>query len=514
MSKLDNGAFQGVSAILYRIFSSTLNSSGSSALVLPDGQALYVKPMAAADIATLPQTAALCHRYLKLGDGDVALTNDPYSGGTHLAEFTLVTGVSLFGGDIDFLLTQRVSFSPRLPDDLKKQARIDDEGVRVPPMPLGRLDNLNRDLVQAIAMHPLAPRELFATLESAVVDLNRASTKLKRLALDPSSVLRKKLLRNHIDNYFADSARVFEMQMAKLPLGNSLVSHQFNTGETIKLELKMSEDRLIFDFGGSEASASLGLTDQATFGACFAATISAFDSWVPMNSATFQHLQVSAPAKTILSANAPLGTLRGMLEGVPAVCRLASKAFTRLNRNFRSAEAATSQTAIQLLFDDGRLLSLAVPHGSAASPHHAGIDGLNLWMDSSTLFSGPIRGHEDIADIERLDRDFPVELVSVGLRASSAGLGKTSGGNGTTLGLKILAPCELRWLEPSLGTRNEGIDSGRTGVSASLEIVQVSGTRENLNKCCGSHRLQVGEQLFVLTSGGGGCGEPPNPESH
>jgi N-methylhydantoinase B len=514
MNKTDVGSFQGMSAILYRIFSSTLSTSCSNALVLPDGQALFVNPKAASDIATLPQAAALCHRYLKLGDGDVALTNDPYSGGTHLAEFTLVTGVSLFGGEIDFLLVQRVSFAPRLPDDLKKTARIDDEGVRVPPMPLGRLENLNRDLLQAIAMHPLAPRELVGTLESAVSDLERAAVTLKRLATDPSSVLRKKILRSHIDAYFADSARVFEIQMAKLPLGNSLVSHQFATGETIKLELKMSEDRLVFDFGGSEASVSLGLTDLATFGACFAATVSAFDSWVPMNAATFQHLQVSAPVKTILSANAPLGTLRGMLEGVPAVCRLAREAFTRLNRNFRSAEAANSHSAIQLLFDDGRLLSLAIPHGSAASPGHAGIDGLNLWMNSSTLFGGPARTYEATVDIERLDRDFPIHLGSLGLRAASAGHGKASGGNGTTLGLKVLAPCELRWLDPSMGTRNDGIDSGRAGTAAALEIVHLNGTREALSTCCGSHRLQKGEQLFVLTSGGGGCGEPPNADTH
>jgi len=494
--------FHGVSVLLDRVFKGACAAAGgSSAIVSPEGTTLFVNPTSPADIATLPQAASLCHRYLKLGDGDVALTNDPFSGGTHLAEFTLVTGLALSGGAIDFLLARRVAFHPRLPDDNTKPARLDDEGVRAPPMPLGSLGNLNRDLLQAISTHPLAPRGLFAEVEGACAELQKTAEILKNIAREPGSILGKRVLEKNLNAYLEDSSRVFDMQMGKLPLGTALVTHAFPSGETIKLQLKITEDRLQFDFAGSESSSRLAMTDLATLGACFASTVSAFDSTVPINSATLQHVQVSAPVRTILSAAPPVGTLQGMLEGVPAVCQLGRKAFARLNANFRESSSAPNFSEAQFLFDDGRLLGFAVPHGTSATPQSPGTPAFSPWLAAPALFNGASDA------LARWEREFPVRFLSAGVRSASHGNGKNTGGLGASVGVLLEAPCEFKWLEPALGIRHEGLESGRSGGPAQIEIVR-NGKREDVSRASGKLRLEAGDRLFMLTSGGGGFGEP------
>lgn len=497
----------GTSAVLHQLFSSSLAALGKSALMLPEGNTLFTSQgLAAADIATLPQAAAICHRYLNLQDGDLAISNDPMSGGTTLSEFTLVIGVVLKPPgtktkklpEIPLLLARRISFASPFPVDMREPSKVDNEGVRVPPTPIsGKDKSLNKDLLTAIASHPMAPAGFFDRCSAAFSELQTAAAGLRRLASVPGSLF----TREHFEAYIEDSSRVFDMLMTRLPLGTAIVSHVFPTGEVLKLKLSVTEDHVIFDFTGTEPSGRYALTELATFSACFAATASAFGANLPMNAGSFQHVQISTPLKTIVSAPPGLGTHRGMTEGVAAVCRLARKAFAQLNQNFRVAESADLCGNYQLVFGENRRLDLSTPPGSAATAISHGSDGGTPWAPTTLI----------LQQLSSIETAFPLTFIAAGTRAESGGKGKTRGGNGTRIHLRIEQPCEFRWLDTNLQNSFAGIDGAHAGQQGSLQVFQ-KGDWVHIETTSGSMNLDTGAEIHIQSAGGGGFGASGKPK--
>lgn len=498
--------FQGTSSVLHRTLEDLFNDLGNSSLVWSGNGTLFVSTRSAVNIATLPQASELCQKYLKLKHREVAITNDPYSGGTTLSDFTLVFGFRTDSGvgEAEFLLAKRISFCPDfLVHEISegksvKAALLDDEGVRVPPTPLGNVDTLNKDLLQAIAAHPKAPKNLFELALNAIYELKITATKISYMAQDSRSLFRK----DSLTRYLEDSTRAFEILMGRLPLGTVVVTSRLQGGEGLKLKLVITEDHLVFDFGGSESSKLYALTELATFGACFAATVSLFDQQLPFNSGTFQFLQVIAPTKTMLSASAPNGTYRGMSEGASAVCDLARLAILRLIPNGKLNSEIRSHSNAQVKFQDGRILNLIVPGGSSATSLKPGNCALMIWQDQSSFSES----------MDQLEFSFPILLLSVGERANSGGKGKAKGGNGAVFGFQTLCGAELRWIEPSLGKRIEGSGSGKAGQQATIEIVRGAsgaspGAREEIVSTEGRIELYKDDQVFLMSAGGGGFGE-------
>ena len=481
------------SIALLEIFEAALAGLSCSTVALPDGNALHVSPASPVDVTTLPHAAGLCHRYLKLGDGDVALTNDPFSGGTTLSDFTLVAGVALEGGnEADVLIASRISFPARF----SATGKLDDEGVRIPPMPIAPGGKLNREILGAISGHPLAPRGLVEALEAGLADLQAAARRLKGFARDPGSELKKTAFRR----YLADSANAFEHLMHRLPLGTALVSLQLAQKETLKLQLKITETRLFFDFAGTESSKLISLTDDATFGACVATTVAALGGHAPLNAGVFGQIQVSTPSRTLLSGQAPTGTMRGMTIGAAAVGELVLKAIAKLNATFRSTESAAFEGLFQIRFDDGRHFSVGIAPGAPARPDAGGASAHALW--SSRRFN--------CFSIETAERISPIAIVAGGQRAGSGGKGKFNGGDGSFISIRVTAPGTLDWAIGTMALRQEGLESGRSGTAAVI-AVEAGGERTEFNSSEGSHPLKPGDLVHVLACGAGAFGEPEAP---
>lgn len=486
--------FSGSSEILHQMLAASLAPLERGAIINPNGDAVFIHSKVPVDLATLPQTAALCHRYLKLNDGDVALTNDPYSGGSCLSEFTLVRGLRLYKNspNIDFLIVSRIAHSPKLPFS----ARLDEEGVRVPPTPLVIDAQFNRDLLHAIAGHPLAPKTLFESIATELERMERTATTLKHLAADPGTLLSPPGIRA----YFEDSQRVFEAFASRLPLGNATVSTQLKTGELIKLQLRISEERIVFDFAGTDSSTRIGLTDLATFGACWASLTKSLDAELPLNAGTFQGVQVSAPTKTLLSAAAPTGTTQGMIELVPALIQLVNQALGHLRPSVLVAPAPTCNGCYHFSFEAGHQFTLWPTPGQGARVDTAGTDA---WPFFRVTSNGSSAG----TSAESLETHSGIEVLSVGPRKGSGGNGKNRGGQGASLAFRFTEPCELFWHDSSLGHKHVGLKGGRPGAPAEIEVILAGKPREKFTEMTGRLSFKQGDSLYILSGGGGGFGE-------
>ena len=447
---------------------------------------LHLQPTAPADLGTLPQAAITCHQYLKLKSGDLALVNDPSSGSFSMNTFTCVTAASLPDGDL--LLAARFD----TPRRLSASGKPDDEGVRVPPMPMATKKVLNRDLLSAISMHPLAVPDLVSKIEHTSNLLFEAARKLEALARTAGSGFDQA----GFEGYLTDSSTAFETSIAKLPLGTAIVSGRvLGSNEVVKLTLELSEKHVQFDFKGTEPSSKVGLTEITTFGTCVWSVLALLGEPVPLTSSVLGHFQVSAPTNTLLATRAQVSLERGVSLVVPLLGELIHQALAKVNPNLKSASTAGTSALAQLEFADGRTLFLTSSPGAGALSGQKGQDAFGAWNAVAQ------------SSLEKHEASMPVTWSAAGLSKGTGGKGIKRGGEAELIACRLREPAKLRWLLGRSSVRIEGQAGGKAGSVAELEIVRADGTRESFKTLEGLADVAAGDEIRLHAAGGGGWGD-------
>jgi N-methylhydantoinase B len=480
---------------LHHIFKNVLRDSPRSAVVSTDGDALYIRSETLSDIATLPATSLICLQYLQLGDGDVGLCNDPYSGGGILSNFSLVTGVSLSGGKTaDILLTVKLTLKPRITNSLK----LDEEGIRIPPTPIMINGELNSDILNAMSAHPQFPLELKEALPTAIKKLLFIKNQLKESLREANINLNK----NEIKDFLKVSNQKTHEILHELAFGESRVEFEIAPKEKLKLRTEIHEKKVIFDFSGSDVGRTHFLTFAATFGACVGALFAFTRKDIPLNAGSVGLVEVVAPKGSIVNSNFPKPVGLGLTDGLDVVANLVLQSLSLIDKHRGVAAGGGSHCAFELRFDSGQRFYDRVHPGSGASASGAGINGHSLWWRARLNTS-----------IEEIERRYPIMIESTGYRSNSGGVGKFSGGDGMAKTYRLLAPAELVWSMTDAIDKPLGAGGGKAALGPEMLLSKASDRKEEgasakkiKLESSGQMRLEAGDQLWVMAAGGGGFG--------
>jgi len=452
-----------------------------------DSSVLHLYPTAPPDLATLPQAANTCHHFLKLKSGDLALVNDPSSGSFSLSTFTCVTAASLPDGEL--LIAARFETPRRL------GAKVDEEGVRVPPMPIASKRVLNKDILTAMSMHPAAPQDLVSKIENAARLLFEAAHRLELIARGTPS-----FNANHFKSYLDDSSSAFESALSRLPLGSAVVTGRvLGSNEQIKLTLELSEKHVQFDFKGTEVSTKVGISELTTLGTCIWSVLALLGEDVPLTSSVLGHFQVSAPTNTLLASRAQLSLERGLSLVVPLLGELVHSALAKINPKLKRAGTAGADALAQLEFANGRVAMLSAAPGTAAIAGESGQDAHGAWNPQLP------------PSLEKTDSSQLI-WTAYGVRTGSGGKGVKRGGDGELIACRLLEPAKLRYFLGRSTARPEGASGGRAGSPGEIEIVRASGTKESLTDLEGLVDLLPGDEVRLHAAGGGAWGELPEAD--
>jgi N-methylhydantoinase B len=469
----------------------------TAAMVLQDGRSLHVRAVSPLDIATLPTAAKLCAQYLQLKEDEIAICNDPYSGGSALSEITLVTGLSLTSSSAsDLFLASRFSLMP----SLMHAPTVDAEGLRIPPTPIGARKTRGSDepkwnegILSAMLAHPLAPSDLRQTLEENGRLLLQQARRFKAAMSEKQTLLQAQALKD----YLSASTAAAHAALHSLPLGAVHVSNKLPTGETIKLHLDVRDEKVLFNFSGSDFSANVQLTELMTFGACFSVLNTVLAGRLLPNAASFAVIEVSTPVKSCVNAKFPASVSRGAREGLSQLCWLLYEAFTRLNPALQIAASARGTTAYEIVFANRSTFYVSLPDGQGATSTRDGMTAWQVWLPSE---------NRQIS-VEEAEVRFPIQWLSSGLRSNSGGAGQRSGGKGLMQTLCLKQPALLRWSLSNMHLR-QGTDGGKAGQAAEILIRKAGGEDETQAANHGEVSLQAGDCFTVLSSGGAGYGAP------
>ncbi|MEB3175991.1 MAG: hydantoinase B/oxoprolinase family protein [Synechococcus sp.] len=434
-------------------------------------------------------------RRAALQPGDTLLSNDPFHGGTHLPDITAITPV--FAGQpqpVAFVACRghHVDVGGLTPGSMPPfSTTLAAEGLCLHQWLLVRHGELQLEAWQRrLAQEPTPPR----APELLLADL-QAQVAANQLGVVQLEALIQQQGLGAVEHYMAQvqcNAAAAVRQVVR-GLQDRCFSLELDHGARLALALTVDRQRgsARLDFSASSPQGEHNF--NAPLAVTKAAVLYVFRTLVnepiPLNAGCFEPLELVVPPGCLLNPRAPAAVVAGNVETSQALCNLLYGAM--------GVMAAAQGTMNNLIFGDAeRQYYETVAGGTGAGHGFAGADGVQSHMTNSRL-----------TDPEILEQRFPVRLERFALRRGSGGAGRWPGGDGLERRLRFLAPMTASLLSSSRRVAPFGLAGGSAGACGRNRIKRLGEPWAEL-PACAVLELQPGDQLELLTPGGGGFGPP------
>jgi N-methylhydantoinase B len=411
--------------------------------------------------------------------GRAWVLNDPYRGGTHLPDITVVTPVFASDELLGFAACRahHADVGGPTPGSMPADSRtLADEGVVIEPQPL------DEDAIARLAAQMRQPSHRRADLRAQLAANRAGAARLVQLAERVGLAT----LRAAMDEVLDYAERRTRACIAALPDGVR-TARDVLEGADGDLELQLTAsvegERLVLDFAGSAAQhdGNLNCPLAVTRSACYFAVRVLTDPDIPPSAGTYRPIEVRAPEGSLLNARAPAAVVAGNVETSSRVADLVLAAFGR---------ALGQGTMNNLtLGDESFTYYETLGGGQGACPGADGPSGVHVAM-SNTLNT----------PVEALELEFPLRVAEYALRRGSGGAGRFRGGDGVVRELEALAPMTYSLLTERRRHAPPGAAGGEPGARGRTLLDGC----ELPSKARGM--LAPGQRLRLETPGGGGQG--------
>jgi len=474
----------------------------STALFDADGQMVMQAEHIPVHLGSMPAAVAAV-----LGERHAAgvswVLNDPFAGGTHLPDITVITpvfaeaagveastgagtGAGAGGGALLGFAASRAHHADvggRVPGSMPADSRtLDEEGVVIAPRPL------DEAAIDELAARMRQPQERRADLRAQLAANRIGAQRLGALA----ARLGAARLREATDAVLDYAERRTRACLAALPDGELLAEDVLEAPEgdlTLRLRATVAGERLTLDFAGSAAQhdGNLNCPLAVTRSACLFAVRVLTDPDIPPSAGAYRPVDVRAAEGSLLNARPGAAVAAGNVETSSRVADLVLGAFGRalgqgtMNNLTLGAEPAAGEESFSYYETLGG--------GQGACAHADGPSAVHVAM-SNTLNT----------PVEALEREFPLRVVRYGLRRGSGGDGATRGGDGVVREVEALRDMRFSLIAERRRHAPRGAAGGQPGAPGRdlLDDAPLPG------KTTG--QLRAGQRLRIETPGGGGFG--------
>jgi N-methylhydantoinase B len=431
-------------------------------------------------LGAMPEAVAAV-RALDPGPDDVFILNDPYTGGTHLPDITLVTRTTL-----GFAVTRahHADVGGKEPGSLPANSRtLADEGVVIPPTPL------DEDVLAALVTQMRNPDERRGDLRAQLAAHRLAARRIDELCARRGH----ERVAAAMGELYAYSERRIRAAIARLPDGRYEAADAVEAPEgelEIHAAVTIAGEAIEVDFAGTapqhegNLNCPLAVTRSATYFVVRCAT----DPDVPASGGAFAPVTVVAPTGCLVHAHPPAAVAAGNVE---TSCRIADVLFAAFSQALEVPAQGQGTMNNVTLGAEGFTYYETLGGGQGACPDADGPSAVHVTM-SNTLNT----------PVEALELGYPLRVRRYALRRGSAGAGRHRGGDGVVRELEALEPCRFSLVTERRGRAPRGARGGGPGDPGR----NLLNGRELPAKITGD--LAAGDVLTIETPGGGGYGSP------
>lgn len=497
-----NNRFMGLAEEMGAVLEKTAHSVNmkerldfSCAIFDPDGQLVANAPHMPVHLGSMGdsvKTVVDRNRGL-MRPGDVYMLNDPYNGGTHLPDVTVISPVFLDADDSHpaFYVASRghhADIGGLTPGSMPPNSRtIEEEGVLLDNVALVKAGRFLEAEVRALlteAKYPARnPDQNIADLKAQVASNERGIKQMLAMVQEFGAGTVLRYMRFIQENAEAAVRRVLGQ------IDGGQIDYELDHGAKIVVSISVDKQaqQATIDFTGT--SAQLDSNYNAPRAVTLAAILYVFrtlvDDEIPLNAGCLKPVNIIVPEGCFLNPTPPAAVVAGNVETSQAVTNALYLAMGKL--------AAGQGTMNNLTFGNARVQYYeTIAGGAGAGEGFDGEDALQLHMTNSRL-----------TDPEVLEWRYPVILEQFRLRPDSGGRGRWHGGNGLIREIRFLEEMELSILSSHRRIAPAGLKGAGSGAKGINRIIRASGQEETLDYAAGTI-VKAGDRFHIATPGGGG----------
>jgi N-methylhydantoinase B len=436
--------------------------------------------------------------------GDVVLLNDPYHGGTHLPDVTMVSPVFLHD-EVGFFVASRAHHADvggMSPGSLPLSTELYQEGIILPPVKLVDAGLRNDALLAVITANSRAPDERLGDLEAQLAAQRVGEARLLALV----EAHGRARVQAHAEALMEYARRLVEAAIDEIPDGTYCFEDALEgDGQReyripIRCTITVSGSQMKADFAGSapQVLGSLNAVEAVVRSATWYCVRLLAPEDVPANHGCFQPVTVVVPPHSVLSPDFPAAVSSGNVETSQRIVDVVLGALAQaLPDRIPAASQGTMNNVTLGGIAEGRpfVFYETIGGGHGAGPQGDGVSGRHSHMTNTRN-----------TPVEALEHDLPVRVVEYALRAGSGGAGRHRGGDGIRRTYAFLAPATVTI---NSERRRDGPYGAQGGAPGQVGINRV--IRDGVETVVGgkvSTQVGAGDRLIVETPGGGGWGDP------
>ncbi len=444
-----------------------------------------------------------------LREGDQVILNDPYRGGTHLPDITLIRPVFHQGGLLGFAVNRahHADVGGIAPGSMPASAtRLEEEGVVLEPQKFLDRGRERRDLLERIRREMREPGERLGDLRAQVAANELGARRYLELA-DRHGVTKLRSFAEEVMDY---SERRVRAAIQSLPRGtwsaeDVLEGAMEDEGRDLRIRAAVTIGRsgLSVDFEGTDRQV------RGNLNAPFAVTLSASyyvlrcltDPAAPPNAGAYRAIRVAAPEGTLVRARPPAAVAAGNVETSQRIVDVLFLALAEPLRDRVPAQSQGTMNNVTVGSVRARRFSYyeTVAGGEGALPYRDGMDGVHSHMTNTRN-----------TPVEALELAYPLRVEEYRLVPGSGGSGLHRGGDGVRRSLRILAASAIvSVISERRRHAPRGLAGGADGKPGRNLLVHAG--RERALPAKATLEVRRGDLLVVETPGAGGWGRASPP---
>lgn len=499
----------------------------SCALFDADGTAVALGDHMPVHLGAMPMSVTAALDALgRLDPGDVACLNDPFEGGTHLPDVTLLAPVHAPGAPgasrapdrgaepVAFVASRahHSDVGGMSPGSMPLAREIFQEGLRIPPVRLYRRGVRDDDLWRTILANVRTPEERAGDLDAQLAALHAGSARLLEIAGARGLPLTQAAMKALVE--YAD--RLVEAGLERIPDGtyraaDCLDDDGFGSGpQWIRVALEVRGRRLVVDFAGTAPQAEGGINAVAAITASATRYVvrcvveALLGESLPAGGGSMRPVEIRVPEGSLVNARPPASVAAGNVETSQRITDVLMLAFAEALPEAMPALSQGTMNNTTMGGVDPRTGGAfayyeTVGGGMGAGPEGPGLSGVHCHMSNSLN-----------TPVEALEHAYPFRVTRYELRRGSGGAGAHRGGDGLRRDVMLLADASVTLLSDRRRRGPAGVRGGEAGAPGANALIRdgVESPMEGKD----TTRAKAGDVVSVRSPGGGGWGSPEGAE--
>ena len=492
-------------------------------------------------LGSMPMSVRSAVETCEMEPGDTVMLNDPFRGGTHLPDITLVAPVYVkqqvrrvlapsttrtksrrrkARGNPDFYVASRAHHADvggTYPGSMGLCSEIYQEGFRIPPVKIVRGGKMDRDILALLLNNVRTPEEREGDLGAQIAACHTGAERLQEVCAH-YGVERAKTAASELMGYSEELMQAFLMQV---PPGEYR-AHDFldNDGmgdQPVRIAVaitfpppQLARERrpprymVTVDFTGTDrqTEGSVNAVEAIAYSACFYVFRCLLTEDVPATAGLMRPIRVIAPKGTVVNAMPPAAVAGGNVETSQRIVDVLLRALAQAIPDRIPAAASGTMNNLTIGGIDPRTnvpfaYYETIAGGMGGRPGKDGVSGVHTHMTNSLN-----------TPAEALEHAYPLRIRQYSLRQGSGGSGRFRGGDGIVREIEVVTDCAVTLLSERREYAPWGLHGGGEGTRGRTTVIRGNGTSEQMPGKF-STRLRAGDRVRIETPGGGGSGVAP-----